>query len=360
MSDLGRLFRLSLSQPKPLENFATVALAIAINHDARPIIEALKRVDRSGHDGISFPVLDLLGSPFAGMPVKAEVQSTLFSTGESRIGFLDLVLRTRDRTGSEAAVWVEVKVDAWESSDQISVYLKHAKPLVPKPDIITLGRTRVSELVPFLEWSSVVQAVESVSNPHYTWVSLREFLLEEKIVRPTVRSLPADAEACIDLIVAVNGHIRELWPDAGLAWADHALRKDLRKAVDRELLAVGGPVIYGLALIDGVWQWCLRLTVEKNYERIRLEAHEILRRAEALPADWTKDANHPELLERRLSPGQLMSHDHIVRWFDEGLRQLRDAGVLDSYLAGINEKRAKASAKQRNPGTASGPSEEPS
>ncbi len=306
MSDLGRLFRLSQSEPKPLENFTTAALAIATHHDQRPLVEALKQVDRSGHETDSFPVLDLVGrSASEPVSVIADVQRTLFPSDTARIGYLDLVLIVKDLHGQESTIWVEVKVDAWESGDQIPVYLEHASRLSPKPDVITLGRTKISELVPFLEWADVVQAVESVSNPHYMWVSLREFLLEEKIVRPTVRSLPADSPACIDLIVDVNRRIRQLWPDASLAWMDGALRKSLQKNVHRELVAVGGPLVYGLALNDGVWQWCLRVSVAKNYERVRLDARRVLEDARQLAGDWTRYPDQPELLERRLQPGTL-------------------------------------------------------
>lgn len=349
MSDLGRLFRLSQSEPKPLENFTTAALSIAINHDSRPIVEALRNVDRSGHEGIAFPVLDLLrASPAGRVSVTADLQKVLYPTDTARIGYLDLVLIARDPNDQESTLWVEVKVDAWESGDQIPVYLAHAERTAPKPDVITLGRTRISKLVPFVEWSHVVRAVESVSNPHYTWVSLREFLLEEKIVRPIVRSLPADLGACIDLIVDVNGRIRHLWPNLGLAWSDGRLETALKNTVDRELLTTGGPLVYGLALIDGVWQWCLRFSVARNYESIRLDARQILEDARSLPIDWTRYADQPELLERRLPPGQLTSHDEIVRWFDEGLRQLRDVGLLNSYLTGVAEKRARASARRES------------
>lgn len=350
MSDLGRLFRLSHSETKPLENFTTAALAIAVNHDQRPLREALKHVDRSGHETDTFLVLDVVQrSASDPVSLRADVQSTLFPTETARIGFLDLVLTVTDSSGQRSAIWVEVKVDAWESGDQIPVYLEHASRLSPKPDVITLGRAKVSDLVPFVEWADIVQAVESVSNPHYMWVSLREFLLEEKIVRPIVRFLPADAAACIDLIVDVNGRVRELWPDGSLAWMDGALRNSLQKNVDGELIAVGGPLVYGLALTDGVWQWCLRISVAKNYERVRLDARRVLEDARRLPSEWARYPDQPELLERRLQSGTLKSHDDIVKWFDEGLRQLQGAGVLNSYLAGLAEKHARRSAGQNAP-----------
>jgi hypothetical protein len=341
MSDLGKLFRLSQGEPKPLENFTTAVLAIAINHDQRPIVQALKHVDRSGNETKSFPVLDsFLGTRADAVSVSADIQKTLFPDA-ARLGYLDLVLSVRHPQRTEGAVWIEVKVDAWESGDQIPVYLAHAERQATKPDVITLGRTKITDKVPFLRWANVVDAIESVSNPHYCWVSLREFLLEEKIVRPTVRSLPADAAACIDIIIDVNKRIRHLWPDAGMAWMNGALRKALEKTTERELLAPCGPIIYGLTSIDGIWQWCIRFTVRRNHEGVRLYSGRVLADAASLHADWTRYPDQPELLERRLQPGNVSAPDEIVQWFDEGLQQLHQAGVVNSYLEGLAEKRER-------------------
>jgi len=350
MSDLGRLFGLCAAGPKPLENFTTTALAIAINHDQRPIFHALRRFDRTGHESSSFPVLDLFREPAVPLSISAEVQQTLWPSDDLRLGYLDLVLSVRDSRGVDAYIWVEVKVDAWESGDQISVYLAHAERRSPRPDVVTLGRTKVTELVPFVTWSDLVEAVESVSNPHYTWVSLREFLLEKKIVRPKVRSVPDDAKACIDVIVDVNRRIRHLWPAAGtgLAWVDGALRKAMEKVTRQELLATGGPIIYGLEKADGLWQWCLRFSVAKNSERVPLDGGTVIHAAETggLSREWRRHPGRSEVLERTLPPGALTSHDDIVQWFDDGLRQLYDAGVLNSYLSGLEAKRAAAAARE--------------
>jgi hypothetical protein len=345
MSDLGRLFRLSATGPKPLENFTSTAVAIAINPDQRPMVEALRRVNRVGHETAVAPVLDLFSKPETTRPViVADVQKTLWRDAELRMGYLDLVISVKDADSRESAIWVEVKVDAWESGDQIPVYLDHAARLSPKPDVITLGRTKITERVPFLIWRDVVDAVESVSNPHYTWVSLREFLLEEKIARPRMETMPSDVAACIDVIAEVNERIRVLWRGMGpnMAWVETPLRKMLAKISDAELVASAGPLIYGLVSIDGLWQWCLRVTVAKNYARVRLDPRQILDDAQRLPDDWIRQPDHLEVLERILPAGVRTSHDEIAQWFDEGLRQLRDGNVLRSYFAGVNAKRAPA------------------
>ena len=345
MSDLGRLFRLCATGPRPLENFTSTALAIAISHDGRPMIEALRRVNRAGHEGPAAPVLDLFSKPGKTPPViAADVQKTLWRDGTLRLGYLDLVVSVRDADGRESAIWVEIKVDAWESGDQIPVYLGHAERLSPRPDVITLGRTKITDKVPFLTWLDVVDAIESISNPHYTWVSLREFLLEYKIVRPRIRVMPIDAVACIDVIVEVNERMRVVWQGMGpnMTWAETQLRKMLARISDAELVASAGPLIYGLVSIDGLWQWCLRVTVAKNYGRVRLDPRQVLEDAQRLPDDWIRQPDHIEVLERILPAGVRTSHDEIAQWFDEGLRQLRDADVLRSYFAGVHAKQAAA------------------
>lgn len=52
MSDIGRLFRLRASDPESQENVTTVALAIAIGHDNRPIKRALQAVDWTAYPAV--------------------------------------------------------------------------------------------------------------------------------------------------------------------------------------------------------------------------------------------------------------------------------------------------------------------
>lgn len=113
----------------------------------------------------------------------------------------------------------------------------------------------ITDKVPFLTWLDVVDAIEAVSNPHYTWVSLREFLLEYKIVRPRIRVMPVDAAACIDVIAEVNERIRVHWGPT-IAWSEAPLRKKLARISKADLVSSTGPLIHGLASIDGLWQWC--------------------------------------------------------------------------------------------------------
>ena len=92
--------------------------------------------------------------------------------------------------------------------------------------------------------------------------------------------------------------------------------------------------------------WCIFVTVFKKFSGIRLDAQQILRDAElgGLPADWVRYSEGSKVLERCLPPPGLASHDELVRWFGEGLRQLRDAKVLDPYIAARRAKKAALAA----------------
>ena len=341
MSDLGRLFRLrSTPELEPLENFTTTALAIAIGHDDRPMRAALDRIDWTDEAmpppprpaGLSIALDDSTA-------ITAKTQVTLWP-GDGDLGYLDLVLEVQSAEHGECVIWVEVKVDAWESGSQLTNYRKHASHREPVPTIITLGRCRVRDSFPSLTWADIVAAIDLVQNPHYAWLSLRDFLVEERIVR---RPLPPDltsadsAKELVEVIVEVNGKVRELWPE--LAWRDGDLRSKFPKWIEAgETCVSAGPLKYGLMADGEARRWCLAVTASKNYERVVLDARQMLRDAEigGLPQEWRRHPDrHDVTLERHVSLEQLTLPDEVVLWFDEGLRQLGDAKIMDRFLAGL-------------------------
>ena len=353
MSDLGRLFRVGRDPDlEPLENFTTMALAIAIRHDHRPMKEALWSVDRTCFDADARAALETLDAAVADIDaVAAETQVTLWAPDGTVVGYLDLVLHALGAQQPRSEIWVEVKVDAGESGIQLKNYKDCAEQRSPPPAIITLGRMRVSDKVPSLKWSDVVNAIASVPDPHHAWLSLRDFLLDEKIVRPLVPTDSVDTDACIDIILDVNQKLRDLWPGTTIAWwSDTRLRSTLENTYEEnhDLIAEGGPLRYGLRPAGKGWEWSLVVTT-KNYERVRLDPQQILRDADVggLSQDWVRDTDIREVLKRRLTLGGLNLPDEIVAWFEAGLRQLQDAKVLDRYLEGLTTKYAAAVARSQ-------------
>ena len=59
-----------------------------------------------------------------------------------------------------------------------------------------------------------------------------------------------------------------------------------------------------------------------------------------LPDQW---ARHPESrdvlqLVALVDDANLADNDEVVAWFDQGLRQLRDAGIMDGFMTGMRRK----------------------
>ena len=342
MSDLGRLFRLrGAAHLEPRENFTTAALAIAIGYDDRPIRQALQRLEPASNDesgGSALPALKAAAA-YANR-VKAHTQ--VFLSAETlALGYLDLVLDIVDRNGVTRSLWVEVKVDAGQSGDQLATYWKYAARETPAPIVVSLARTRLSPLVASMTWSDVVSGIQSIPHPHHAWVSLLDFLLDEKIVRPTIPEHRIDAEASIEVLIGVNRKIRDRWPNIGLAWQDGALQKALKRSLDerQDLATTGGPLRYGLVAGSVGWEWMLGVAT-KNYWRVRLDATDMLRDAELsrLPSTWARHLDRPEVLECRLAVTDVASHDEVLTWFEDGLRELDDARILERYRSGFVTK----------------------
>jgi hypothetical protein len=315
---------------EPLENFTTAALAIAVRHDFRPMAAALAKV-------AEMPAAELI-------KIEPRIQVFLPPVGEARTGYLDLVLSVTDSRQQNHALWVEVKVDAGEGEDQIANYRRHASNEPVRPVIITLGRTPLRDDVPALRWRDIVAAIDNTSDPHYWWLALRDFLLEERIF---VRPLPSHVEdpgPVIDVVLGINRLIGQAWPTAGIAliWANGTLRRSLQEAFGRtrDLGTTAGPMRYGLELMGGEPTWCLTVTARRNYQRIQLDSADIARDAEVggLDPSWVRRSDHLDALQRSHPLDGLREHDAILAWFREGLRQLHQARVLDRYLAGIAAK----------------------
>jgi hypothetical protein len=326
-------------------------LAIAINHDSAPIREALRAVDWNHEQEADLPVVAKPDLPPDGWPdIAADTQVPIFRNG-AVLGFLDLVLRVHDDRQAKFEIWIEVKAFAPQSGIQLATYREHAANCTPQPVLVTLGVSRVSPYVPALKWTDIVGAIEAVPNPHHSWISLREFLFGERIVRRALPTQVVDPAPFVDVITGANSRLARLWPEPalGLIWIDGALRNALEKSFreHRELLTTAGPIEYGLAIGDEGPAWRMVVTTRRNYHSIRLDPSQVLAAAEAggLSTGWGRHSSGQEVLTRTAPLETLASHDEAVAWFDLGFQQLRNARVLDTYLTGLAEKRSKQAIK---------------
>ena len=353
MSDLERLFRWRATQwMEPLENFTTEALAIAISHDFRPMKEALRQVDWSHSADEEQPAEPI--SVDAIVAIDADTQREL-PTESGRVRRLDLVLSLHRDGELPREVWIEVKVNAWVSGDQLEVYLEQAALRSPSPSVITLARTHISNKVPALKWAAVARAIETTHDAHSSWAALSEFLNEQHIASPPAPT-HVDAASCIEVIVEVNRGIERLWKtNPKMTWRDGDLINAMKKADPTDLMAAVGPLWFGLKRKDHRWQWNLIVSTVKNFQKIPMDPNDLLQAADSggLPDQW---ARHPESrdvlqLVAPFDDDRFIDRDEIVAWFDEGLRQLRDAGILESFMAGLRRKHGDQAAPIADDGT---------
>ncbi|MGE0816176.1 MAG: hypothetical protein AB7O28_10670 [Vicinamibacterales bacterium] len=338
MSDLGRLFR---AAPTGIENFASAAVAIAVNKDPRPMVAALQRLSwPDENDGHPFRGGDFRPHMTAIAGYLGEVQVPLWKTADARQGYLDLALEPVNADPACAGVWVEVKVDAPETGDQLDEYAKHALLKKPKvPAVITLARSTVRADVACLCWNDLCDAIASVDAAHDAWLSLRDFLIDEWIARPPLPPTPAlRTDDFIKVLLLVNDAVNELWPHAGstLVWLPSPLEKALRKGYehDHRMVAYSGPIRFGLIPREDQWAWWIAVS-SKNDRGVKLDANELsaIARANGLFPQWGPIEGRPEIMERVVPLAELREPYPVEAWFKEALGQLKAAGVIEPYLS---------------------------
>jgi hypothetical protein len=358
MSELGRLFRRGGMGLEQRENFTTEALAIAIHRDPRPMALALKAMSWPlAGGGTQGTVHRLIAITSQGCSMSVQTQQWLpRSANGLELGYLDMVLRLSLTAGVDSVeVWVEVKVDAPESGQQLANYTAHAstRPADARPIIVTLARSGLRSDYPSFLWDDIVDAVDALGKtetpPHYTWLALREFLLDERIASQKLPEAPlVDRGALLEVILRVNDLIRERWKGTPIAWQDGHLRTAMHGVFEPSHGAetTGGPLRYGVIAEGTRWEWGLTVSTW-NHQRVKVGADDFKRRADGsgLLADWRRLNGSRDALTRRLAYRQGDSSAIVVDWFRESLKQLDDAQVLEPFFEGLAAKAALAAAK---------------
>lgn len=158
----------SIGQKRALENFTSEALAGAIRRDARPLLEVLAEKG-------------LLMRP---VPLEASVETQVpVPTRPER--HLDVVVRVLLRDSSRAEIWLENKIHAPVSGDQLRVYRK-ALDSQSADDVqrflVWIGPDEPADAhAPYVHksvrWQSIVDAVAR-ARTDWLWSDLVDFLKE--------------------------------------------------------------------------------------------------------------------------------------------------------------------------------------
>ncbi len=178
---LQRLFSFArAAESRPLENFTTEALAIAIQAEPNVFVEALADAG----------LVRARGSRGA---VRVETQVHVPN------GVVDLVVALQVE-GQRLTFWVEVKAHAGLHGPQLQTYLDAANQYPgdsPRPVVLMLCKRPITDSVPTLRWNQLRERVDDSS--HIYWRDLRRFLEDNRMAddydRPItpaeLRALPA-------------------------------------------------------------------------------------------------------------------------------------------------------------------------
>ncbi len=330
-SRLGRLFLYSKdSKVSAQENFTTEALAQAIADDHRPMLAGLRALSL-----VTSASLDLSG----GVTLRPSTQVYLEG------GFLDLVLEVIDETGAaRGAVWVEVKIGAPESGDQLDGY-RRAASARPRPTwVVTLAGAAVRQDVPNLSWMDLYQRARRTPGEHRSWRDLRMFLEEQMVASdalgPMTDREAGSIEAAYELmqkaseVIAVvhRGFPGLFGPTLSkrLSWSSeaallNAAAQNFRKT--GEFAGFGGGIFYGIMAEEGTAYWYVGVTVDRAS---KVGAEGVRAAAGTLdPSIWDRPASGNSVLVARARATALGGHAQVAAWFDQRLRELAGSHAVE-------------------------------
>jgi hypothetical protein len=331
-STLGRLFTFAKAvDAAALENFTTEALAGAIRADPDPFVAVLHELGIAPRE-----------------PEQLVVETQVPIVGPHGNRRLDLVI-VFGPSGARQEVWIEVKVNAGESGDQLSAYSAAiaALPEGDRPVLIVLGSRRLRDDVPFVSWQRVRRSIINAPTSSQ-WSDLKLYL--EEIGMADAHSEPvatSDANAlsgAVGLLGKTARIIRPfaetartIWPESRWPTDERKLRRKLGRtlathgcfAIDaatnfRAGVSVG--VYHEPASNDawlGLWLWARPSWVRERDQIWKAAA------AGGLDAAWTRSPSGWRLLGcfRRLL--DFPDHDTATLWLTGRLTELRDAHVLE-------------------------------
>lgn len=222
-STLSRLFRFAkAAKNEARENFTTEALAAAIRTEPEPFLAAFGGVHVS-----SAAVLAVETQ----VPVPA-------------IGIVDLVVQIETAAGFDT-VWVEVKVDAGESGDQLTRYTRYveALPTAARPRLVVLGPKPIGD-VPWVAWQQVRRSIVSTNTRNPSWLDFKRYLEEIHMADDYSEPISASEAGALGPAHALLGKVARIlslfadaaqksWPASRWLSDETAIRKRLAQSLAR-------------------------------------------------------------------------------------------------------------------------------
>jgi hypothetical protein len=332
VSDLQRLYMYAKGSQHARENFTTEALAALVRRSPQPFVAALA---------------------VAGLLPEAQPALVFAATQVyvPAVGQLDLVVQaTYEDTVLER--WVEVKVDAGESGQQLANYARQLEGIESaiRPALLTLGPRPLGRAatVPHVRW----QAIYREASGYPDWADFRLYLEEIGMANAHDQPIGAaellalgPAAALYNRLSSVLGLVLDAarslypqcqWPEGGAKVKDrfqHELDFRGRFTVRTDEGRVPRRLAY---LYLGAWHdmetptGTLGLWVESD-PRYGPQRRRLLHVAEsgALPASWQRRLDRWRALTVVVDPSSVVSSDGLVDWFLVRIEELSTSGVLD-------------------------------
>lgn len=326
-STLMRLFRFAKAgKNEAKENFTTEALAAAIRAAPDPFLLAFAPVLR-----MSAPLL----------AVDTQVPVAGF-------GIVDLVVQFGDPR-APSSLWVEVKVDAGESGDQLSRYAEYIRSLPEegRPRLAVLGPARLRDDLPWVSWQGVRRAVTETKTQIPCWLDLKVYLEEIHMaddysdpVNTSEASALGPAHALLGKAARILAQfsVRALtsWPSSHWPTDEAAVRKRLGSSfrqwgtlsVDAQVhfrVGVGAGVYHDKDTGEaglGVWVYT-RPNWVADRERVSRQAN-----TGGLGQHWVPCPGEWEFLGTYKPLREFGAPDAAATWLHDRLLDLERAGVL--------------------------------
>ncbi len=326
----GRLYRFARSTAvDQLENFTTEALAAAIRTQPAPFFDALLQ------HGV--------------IPARPKGTVVLVVTQEvvPSVGVIDLTVRVYGSSVLEQEVWIEAKVWAGESGDQLARYQRH---LASRPDgdrciLMVLGPRPIGNAAaPWMSWQALSDSVTKSGASSELWTELSEFLREVGVADESSEPVSAREAASLrdahslfkkatKVLTDVNEVGKERWPDWGWGGRDQITQLILgqfqRHA--RYTIATSSKPAYlviGFTDLYATGEAYLTVWVETDPKKPTIRQG-VIAAAEAggLDASWARRLDTWQALSKTQRAATVEGGAATAAWFERCLGELAMAGI---------------------------------
>jgi hypothetical protein len=277
-------------------------------------------------------------------------------------GWLDLVLEILDDDHRiTAEVWVEVKIDAPESGQQLDFYQERAHGRACPVWLVTLARSPLRDAVPNLSWNELYRSARHGQSDHTSWVEhgswrdLGAFLEEQNVAHDALGPISDREAASLEpayeliqkvsaLVIAVHKKLPDVFPEpvtAKLWWKNLGQLLNyvgLNFRSSGEIVGEGGEGVltYGLTAEDGSAYWKIVVGGGRaSHGTIELARAKVAQAQPPFGADWDRPQSGTSMLVALRRATTLETYESTLAWFEARLREVAASGVLDTLLVGV-------------------------